>query len=125
MKALKIVGYVLVSIIAILFVVVLMLMQPSHGHVEKSVVINAPASAIFPYLNDFKKRNEWSSRLKMDPDSKQTFEGTESSVNAKMSWEGPQTGKGSQVITESIENEKVKVALIFKVKKERLGSILF
>ncbi len=112
MKALKIIGYVLAGLISV--VVVVILAQPSHGHVDKSVVINSPASAIFPYLNNFKKGNEWSPWTKMDPESKQTFEGPEAGVNAKMSWDGPQTGKGSQIITESVENEKVKVALTFE-----------
>jgi uncharacterized protein YndB with AHSA1/START domain len=112
MKALRIIGYILVGILAIVFAITLA--QPSHGHVDKSVVINAPASSIFPYLNDFRKANTWSPWIKMDPSSKQTFEGAEAGVNAKMSWDGEQTGKGTQVITESIENEKVKIALTFE-----------
>jgi uncharacterized protein YndB with AHSA1/START domain len=112
MKALKITGYAIAGLLGL--VIIMVLIQPSHGHVDKSVVINAPATAIFPYLNDFKKGNQWSPWTKMDPESKQTFEGSEAGVAAKMSWDGPQTGKGSQVITESVENEKVKVALTFE-----------
>ena len=52
MKALKIVGFVLIGILALAFAFVLI--QPSKGHVEKSIVINAPASAIFPHLNNLK-----------------------------------------------------------------------
>jgi uncharacterized protein YndB with AHSA1/START domain len=111
MKALRIIGYVLVGLLAIVFVIALA--QPSHGHVDKSVVINAPASAIFPYLNNFKKANEWSPWTKMDPEAKQTFEGADAGVNAKMSWDGETTGKGSQLITESVENERIKIALTF------------
>ncbi|MCX8490696.1 MAG: GNAT family N-acetyltransferase, partial [Cyclobacteriaceae bacterium] len=58
MKALKIIGYVIAGLISIVTIVILA--QPSHGHVEKSVVINSPAFAIFPYLKNFKKENEWS-----------------------------------------------------------------
>ncbi len=111
MKALRITGYVLVGLLAIVFVVALA--QPNHGHVDKSVVINAPASAIFPYLNDFKKAAEWSPWTKMDPEAKQTFEGAEAGVNAKMSWDGEKTGNGTQLITESVENERIKIALTF------------
>jgi uncharacterized protein YndB with AHSA1/START domain len=111
MKALKIIGYVLVGFLAIVFAITLA--QPSHGHVDRSVVINAPASAIFPYLNDFKKANMWSPWTKMDPEAKQTFDGAEAGVNARMSWNGEKTGKGSQLITESVENERIKIALTF------------
>jgi hypothetical protein len=50
---------------------------------------------------------------KMDPEAKQIFEVSQAGINAKMSWDGEQTGKGSQLITESIENEKIKIALTF------------
>jgi Polyketide cyclase / dehydrase and lipid transport len=113
MKALKIIGLAVGSILVLLVGYILAIV-PAKGHVEKSVVINASASAIFPYLNNFKKENEWSPWTKMDPEATQTFEGPEAGIDAKMSWDGKQTGKGSQVITESIENEKVRVALTFE-----------
>lgn len=112
MKTLKIIGFVVIGILALAFALVLV--QPSKGHVEKSIVMNAPASAIFPHLNNLKSFTAWSPWSKMDPESKQTFEGPEAGVDAKMSWDGPQTGRGSQVITQSVENEKVKVALTFE-----------
>ncbi len=51
MKALKIIGFVVIGILGLAFAFVLV--QPSKGHVEKSIVINAPASAIFPHSEEF------------------------------------------------------------------------
>jgi Polyketide cyclase / dehydrase and lipid transport len=111
MKALKIIGIILAAIIVIVLVVVFM--QPGKGHVEKSVTINAPASAIFPHMNDLKKFVVWSPWSKMDPTAKQTFEGAVAGVGAKMAWDGPVTKTGSQWIVESVENERVKTGLAF------------
>jgi carbon monoxide dehydrogenase subunit G len=111
MKALKIIGIILAAIIVIVLAVVFM--QPAKGHVEKSVTINAPASAIFPHMNDLKKFVVWSPWSKMDPTAKQTFEGAAAGVGAKMAWDGPVTKTGTQWIVESVENERVKTGLAF------------
>jgi carbon monoxide dehydrogenase subunit G len=111
MKALKIIGIILAAIIVIILAAVFM--QPAKGHVEKSVTINAPASAIFPHMNDLKKFVVWSPWSKMDPTAKQTFEGAVAGVGAKMAWDGPVTKTGSQWIVESVENERVKTGLAF------------
>lgn len=112
MKILKIIGVILLAIVVILLG--LILMQPAKGHVEKSVVINAPASAIFPHLNNLEKFVAWSPWSKMDPAAKNTFEEPAAGVGAKMQWDGPETGKGSQWISESVENERVKTGLKFE-----------
>lgn len=112
MKILKIIGVILLAIVVILLG--LILMQPAKGHVEKSVVINAPASAIFPHLNNLEKFVAWSPWSKMDPAAKNTFEEPVAGVGAKMQWDGPETGKGSQWISESVENERVKTGLKFE-----------
>jgi hypothetical protein len=112
MKTLKTLGGIVFVLVFLLFGFILGFV-PKNGHVDKSIVINAPASAIFPYLNDFKKANAWSPWTKMDPEAKQIYEGAEAGVGAKMSWDGPSTGKGAEVITEVIENQKIRIALTF------------
>jgi carbon monoxide dehydrogenase subunit G len=87
--------------------------QPSHGHIEKSILINAPASAVFPEVSNFKNFTAWSPWSKMDPEVKQTFEGPDAAVGSKMSWDGPKTGTGSQWIEEIEENKRVKNGMSF------------
>lgn len=77
-------------------------------------MINAPASTIFPHLNNMKSFAAWSPWSKMDPNAKQTFEGAEAGVGAKMNWDGESMGKGSQGVEESVENERVKTGLSFE-----------
>lgn len=111
MKALKIIGIAVAVILVILGIVIAI--QPSHGHIEKSIVINAPASAIFPEVSNFKNFIAWSPWSKMDPEVKQTFEGPDGEVGAKMNWDGPKTGTGSQWIEEIEENKRVKNGMSF------------
>ena len=113
MKALKIIGIV-VGAIVLLLAVYIMAIVPAKGHVEKSIVINAPASAVFTHLNDLKKFVVWSPWSKMDPEAKNSYEGAEAGVGAKMNWDGKDMGKGSQWIEESVDNERVKTGLSFE-----------
>ena len=118
MKTLKIIGVVALAIIAILGIVIAI--QPSEAHIEKSIVINAPASSIFPEVSIYRNTNAWSPWMKMDPEARQTFEGTDGSVGSKMSWDGPKTGTGSQWIEEIEENKRVKSGLSFGGTEEKM-----
>ena len=114
MKAIKIIGIILLAFGVIGGIAVFT--QPARGHVEKSIVIDAPPAAVFKVVNSFKSFNKWSPWAKMDLDTKYTFEGPESGVGAKLSWESRKVavGKGSQWIEASVENEKVKIGLAFE-----------
>ena len=112
MKILKIIG-VVVLVIVVLFLSVVAF-QPAKGHIERSIVINAPPSAVFVQVNSFKTFKDWSPWAKMDPDATYTFEGPPSGQGCKMSWSGKKTGKGSQWIAESEENKRVKSGLSFE-----------
>jgi len=111
MKVLKIIGIAVLAIVVI--VVIAVLMQPADAHIEKSIVINAPAASVFPEVSRFKNFTAWSPWSKMDPEVKQTFEGEEGTVGSKMTWDGPKTGKGSQEIEAIEENKSVKSTLRF------------
>ncbi len=112
MKVLKIIGIILLVIVVIGGIVVLM--QPAKGHLEKSIVINVPPSTVYRELNSFKSFKSWSPWAKMDPAANYVFEGPETGVGAKMSWDGEKVGKGSQWIEESVENQKIRNALAFE-----------
>lgn len=111
MKAFKIIGAVVCVFIVILIIVVTM--QPSEAHLEKSIVINATPEAIFPYVSNLKKFTEWSPWDKMDPEVKHTFEGTEGTVGSKMNWDGPKTDTGSMWVEEIDPDKRVKTGLKF------------
>ena len=89
--------------------------RPSEYTVSRSLTIPAEPAAIFPYLNDLKKWNEWSPWAKRDPEAKYTFSGPETGKDASFSWAGnAEVGEGSMTIVESVANEKVRYNLEFK-----------
>lgn len=112
MKILKIIGIAILSLIAIALIAV-SVMSPV-AHMERSIVVNAPPAAVFQQLASFENFNKWSPWAKMDPEVKHTLEGPAMGVGAKMSWDGPETGKGSQTTVEFEENKRVKNAMAFE-----------
>lgn len=88
--------------------------RPDSFRVERSADIKAPAGKIFPYVNDLRKGAEWSPWEKTDPQMKRTYNGPIAGKGAGYAWEGNrEAGKGRMSITESVENQRVTVALHF------------
>ena len=106
MKALWIAIAALVACI-IAFIVVGSMM-PSVWHVERTTVINAAPEAIFPWVNDIRRWQEWSPwNEQKDPTFKRSFGGPERGIGATMMWDGENLGRGRVGITSSIPYEKV------------------
>ena len=72
------ISLVIVAVLAILVGVIL----PSHGHVERTVEVSSPLRQIFDSVNTFRRFPEWSAQHKIDPGSKMTLD-------------GPQEGQGA------------------------------
>ncbi|MCB1228903.1 MAG: SRPBCC family protein [Verrucomicrobiae bacterium] len=100
-------------ILLIVVFVALYALAPAEVRVERSIVIDAPPEAIFPKVNDLKAWRTWSPWMLREPDMKSTYSGPETGLGAKTSWESETQGSGSQVITESVPNERIATALDF------------
>ena len=87
--------------------------KPSHFEVTRSMVMPVPADKVFPLVNDLHRWEGWSPWVKMDPDSKATYEGPASGIGASMSWVGKKTGEGRMTVTDSRPNELVLFKLEF------------
>ncbi|OGR85577.1 MAG: polyketide cyclase [Elusimicrobia bacterium RIFCSPLOWO2_01_FULL_54_10] len=88
--------------------------KPSHYSVTRSTVISAPASVVFPHVNDLSKWEAWSPWAKKDPQAKTTLEGPKAGVGAISRWAGNKdVGEGSMTITESKSNELIRIRLDF------------
>jgi uncharacterized protein YndB with AHSA1/START domain len=89
-------------------------MQPRVNTITRSATLSAPPSAVFPYINDFHKWQEWSPWAKLDPNAKSTFEGPQSGVGSAFTWAGnSEVGEGKMTIAESKPDEQVKMRLDF------------
>lgn len=99
----------------IVLVVAVGFLLPSTVHVERSIMVDAPAAAIFPWVNDFKKSNQWSPWADRDPEMKREISEPSFGVGATLSWESDQddVGTGSQTIVESVADKRVVTELDF------------
>lgn len=88
---------------------------PSEVTLERSIVIDAPPKAVYPYVNSFTGFNKWSPWAKIDPETKYDFSGPESGVGARMEWtsEHPNVGAGAQEITAAVVDQRVESLLQF------------
>jgi carbon monoxide dehydrogenase subunit G len=113
MKALKIIGIVILSLIVIIVIMISVLSPKSH--IERSIVINASPAAVYPEISNFKSLNVWSPWAALDPNTQYTFEGPEYGAGAKMNWTSTsdKVGTGSQWIIEANENHSVKSGMQF------------
>jgi hypothetical protein len=105
-------AFIILTVIVIGFLIAV-LTRPDSFRVSRSVVMSAPASAIFPHVNTLRQWERWSPWAKMDPEAKSAFEGPAAGLGAKMSWAGPKSGEGTMTIVESRPNELVRFQLDF------------
>lgn len=102
-------------VLAVIVVLVIAARQPADFRITRTGIISAPASAIFPHVNNLQNWEAWSPWAKLDPNAKNAFEGPSEGVGAKMSWAGNnKVGIGSMTITESRPNDFIQFRLEFQ-----------
>lgn len=111
MKFLKIFGIIVVSLIALFFIIGLFL--PKTYSVNRSAVINAPDSVLFTNVSDFNQFLTWAPWAKMDPDAKIDVTGAPSQPGHFYSWAGEETGKGNMKIAQVAPFSSVDFILTF------------
>lgn len=113
MKALKIIGIILLLIVVVIAIAIAVL--PSKAHVERSIVINSAPSSVYSQLSSMKKFNKWSPWYGIDPETEYAYEGPETGVGSKMSWKSDHEDvrTGSQWIEEATPNQLIKTKLLF------------
>jgi hypothetical protein len=104
---------VVVVLVVVVFCVVVAL-QPTHYHIERSATMNAAPTVVFNQVNDFHKWDAWSPWARLDPNMKTSYEGAPSGAGAVYAWTGnDQVGQGRMTITDSKPGELVKIKLEF------------
>ena len=113
MKALKIIGIAVGSLIAIFLI--LALIAPKSYVAERSIIIDAPDEVVFKNVKFWKHFHKWSPWAEMDPQMVITFEGTDGEVGSVYKWKGqPElTGEGKMTKTEVVENKLIRYDLHF------------
>jgi uncharacterized protein YndB with AHSA1/START domain len=101
-----------VALVALLVAIAYVL--PREVHVERSITIDAPPSAVYAKVSDFNKFNEWSPWFELDPNTEYTFTG-EPGKGQAMTWKSTkeEVGSGKQTIVDTKTDERVDLELDF------------
>ena len=113
MKALKVIAYILILILAVFLIGGLFL--PADYNLEVSTTINKPVDVIFPMVTNYEKRIAWSPWAAMDPDAKNTFIGTPGEIGSSWTWDGDpaKVGKGTATLESIIPGKEMTSKLEF------------
>lgn len=113
MKALKIIGLVLVGIIVLLLIAGVFV--DGNYAVEREVTINKPKQEVFDYVKYLKNQNQFSVWAKIDPAMKTEFRGEDGTVGFVSAWDSkdPKAGKGEQKITKIADGERIDYEIHF------------
>ncbi len=111
MRALKTLLIIVLAVAAL--AVLLGIFGPKRSQFERTTMIAAPEAVVWDHLKSLKAADAWSPFLAMDTLAQVTYEGTDGEVGSKSAWQGPQVGKGEQVITSVVPGKEVKVDLHF------------
>ena len=99
------VSLLIVFVLAVLVGVVL----PAHGHIERSVEVSSPLRQIFDSVNSFRRFPQWSALRRIDPQTRMTLAGPEAGPGAKVDWSStvPPVGNGSLEVATADQDSKV------------------
>ncbi|WP_377191983.1 SRPBCC family protein [Ruegeria meonggei] len=102
-------------IVLVLALVGISYLLPGQAEVSRSITIDAPPNAIFPFVNSMQETEKWSPWLSRDPNTQLSYSGPEAGVGNTLNWSSdhPQVGTGSQEITASTPDQAVRTALDF------------
>ncbi len=90
-------------------------LKPGDYRISRSLEIKASPEALFPWINNSKRTNQWMPWAAMDPAMKMSFNGPEEGVGAESRWESPgRMGVGSAVVVESVPPKSVKTRLEYR-----------
>lgn len=106
--------WVSVAAIVAAFLILLLLAtrRPDSFHVQRSLVIDAPAATLYPMIAELKTFNTWNPFALRDPESKVTYEGPAAGVGARHTFDGKTSGRGSITVTGVEVDRAVRMQLV-------------
>lgn len=105
---------VLLALLIVFVLAVLVgVMLPAHGHIERSVEVSSPVRQVYDSINSFRRYPQWSSLRNSDPRVQMRLSGPEFGKDAKVSWSSDlkKIGDGSLKIISNEQDSKVVMAV--------------
>lgn len=86
---------------------------PSTFAIQRSIIIDAPASSIYDRVVDLRQWPLWGVWFKRDPHMQVTYSGPDRAVGMRSEWQSETQGNGVMVITELEHDKRVEYLLTF------------
>lgn len=99
--------------------------KPDTFTVQRSTLVKAPPSKVYPLVSDLKAFNTWNPFAAQDPTSKITYAGATSGKGAAYTWQGGKSGEGRMELTDAQEGSKVTYKLDFTQPMEAHNFVEF
>jgi hypothetical protein len=105
----RLLEFIVAAVLVITLGVIVGVVLPSHGHVEKSVEVSHNIRHIYDTLLNFRRFNEWGAPRAVDPKIRYTLSGPASGPGAKLNWMStePKLGNGSYEIASGDQDAKI------------------
>ena len=123
MKILITIGIVLLSIIALFFLIALFIKK--EYKVEKEIVINKSNTEVFNYIKYLKNQEHYNVWVMAEPQMKKEYKGTDGTIGFVYAWEGDKAGKGEQEIKMLDDGKKLESEIRFKKPFEGIAVAYF
>jgi hypothetical protein len=106
---------ILVAVIAVVAIFAIYVStRPATYRVERSIVVQAPAAAVYGQVVDFRKWPDWSPWAHLDPAMKVDFTGPDAAPGSVYHWKGnDKVGEGRMTITGAKPDQVVDIRLEF------------
>jgi hypothetical protein len=113
MKILKVIGLIIVGIIALALITAAF--TKKEFAVKREIAIDKSAPEVFNFIKYLKNQDRFSVWALKDPAMKKELKGTDATVGAMASWDSAneEVGKGEQTITAMKEGERIDLELHF------------
>lgn len=114
MKALKIIGIIVLVIIII--VLILDTAAPKEKPITRSVIINKPSQQVYEFVKYLKNQEQYSKWVMTDPNQEIKQTGTDGTEGAIYAWDSKDNhvGEGEQQITKLVDGREVDCEIRFK-----------
>lgn len=114
MKILKRIGFVLITILALVLIAGLFIKQ--EYTIAREITIDKPNDSVFKYIKYLKNQDNYSVWNRKDPKSIKTYSGQDATVGFLSSWDSqdPNIGAGTQEITKIEDNKRFDLDIRFK-----------
>ena len=83
-------------------------MLPGDFKVERSIVIDAPPSEVYPWVGELRRWNQWDPWRHVDKELERSYKGN-SAVGDHLEWKGPQSGTGRLTILSTEPNKSLRI----------------